>query len=209
MYGVSPQPNSGEAMRKKDKWGLDVPTSIEVRNETDYATCFWFGRMNQLMQIDTNPRSRAVHTIELSKLETLSCVDVKGRPCRGIDMVRRFNCERSYGERLQKAAGILLGFEDKFDLRRYIPVDARICRRVPDVFGIFDHLMSRLGIPPRMERCVRFFIDGSLFRSPSGAEQWTAYAYKTLNNDGEEVYRCNRFEANLLRREHDYSLVLG
>lgn len=195
-------------MGKLDRWGLDIPSSITVACETDFSTRFWLGRLNQCIQIETNPRSRSVHTIALDRVETLGCVDPKGRPCTGIDMVRRFNNERSYGERLKKAAGIVLGLEDDFDLRHYTPVDARICRRVPDVFGIFDRLMPKLGIPQRMESCARFFMDGSLLSSPSGAEQWTAYAQKTVDMYGYPVYRCGLWRANLVRKQYDYSLVL-
>ena len=195
-------------MKKVDRWGLDIPSSITVACETDFSTRFSLGRLNQIIQIETNPRSRAVHTIALERLETLPCIDLRGRPCKGIDMVRRFNNERSYGERIKRAAGIVLGLEDNFDLRRYTPVDARICRRIPDVVGIFDHLMSTLGIPERLEPCARFFMDGSLLATPSRTEQWTAYAHKTVDKDGYAVYRCDLCQAHVERREHDYSLVL-
>ncbi|MDO8514055.1 MAG: hypothetical protein Q7S50_00755 [bacterium] len=194
-------------MKKVDRWGLDVPTSITVELDTDFSTLFALG-LHRMIRVETNPRSRAVHTIELSRVETLACIDPRGRPCKGIDMVRRFNNERSYGERVKKAAGIVLGFKDKFDLRHYTPVDARICRRVPDIVGIFDHLMAKLGIPQRMECNVRFFMDGSLLTSPGGAEQWILYANKTFDKDGYPVYHCGRWPANLVRLKHDYSLVL-
>jgi hypothetical protein len=192
--------------QKLDRWGLDIPTSITVAHDTDYSTLVAL-RLHRSIKIDTNPRSRAIHTIELSRVGTLGCVCPKGRPCRGIDMVRRFNSERSYGERITKGAAIALGFEDKFDLRRYTPIDARISRRLP-VEGIFDHLMSTLGIPHYMERYVRFFMDGSLLTSPSGVTSWTLYAHKTADKDGHPIYACERWPADLERGKHDYSLVL-
>ncbi len=195
-------------MIKLDRWGLDIPTAITVAKETDYSTRFALGRLNQIIQIETNPRSRAIHTVALDRVETLCCVGVSGKPCKGIDMVRRFNNERSYGERLKKAAEIVFGLEDNFDLRRYTPLDARICRHVPNVVGIFDHLMPRLGIPSRLERSVRFFLDGSLLTTPSRTEQWVVYVQKTVDEDGHPIYRCDRLRANVERREHDYSLVL-
>lgn len=195
-------------MKRLDRWGLDVPSSIRVVPDSDFSILFALG-LHRMVQVETNPRSSAIDTIELNRLETLACVDSKGRPCAGIDMVRRFNNERSYGERLYKAAGIVFGFNDEFDLRHYTPVDARICRSVSGAFGIFDHLMSTLGIPQRMEPCVRFFLDGSLLISPSGAEEWTVYAYKTADSDGYPVYQCKRWPAHLVRQKHDYSVVLG
>jgi hypothetical protein len=161
-----------------------------------------------MIRVETNPRSRAIHTIELSKVETLACIDPKGRPCKGIDMVRRFNGERSYGERVKNAGRIILDLKDNFDLRHYTPVDARICRRVPDVVGIFDHAMEKLGIPQRMERSIRFFMDGSLLTSPGGAEQWILYANKVTDQDEQSTYRCNWLRADLERGKYDYSLVL-
>lgn len=192
-----------------DKWGLEIPSSIMVAKETDHAMRFSLGRLHQMIQIESNPRSRAVHTIDLNRLETLRCIDLKGRPCKGIDMVRRFNNERTYGERVKRAAGIVLGLRDRFDLRHYTPVDARMSRHIPDFVGVFDHLMSRLGIPKHREYGARFFMDGSLFTTPSGAEQWTVYAQKLRDGEGRPNYACNLCPARCHRAEHDYSLVLG
>lgn len=195
-------------MRKLDRWGLGVPSSIKVGRESAHSIRYCLGRLNEIIQVETNPRSRAILSIELERVETLQCLDVNGKPCKGIDMVRRFNNERSYGERIKKAGGIILGLEDKFDLRHYTPLGAQLCWNVSDAFGIFDHLMLRRGIPERLERSVRLFMDGSILTTPSRTEQWIVYAYKTTDKDGYPVYRCDRLPADLIRLEHDYSLIL-
>ena len=141
-------------MKKLDRWGLPVPSSLNVGRESEHSIRYCLGHLNEIIQVETNPRTRAIRTIDLERVETLQCLDSKGKRCKGIDMVRRFNNERSYGERIRKAAEIVFGLEDNFDLRHYTPLGAQLCWNVSEAFGIFDHLMPRLGIPERDRKSV-------------------------------------------------------
>lgn len=196
------------------KLKLDPPTRIKVRGETNWNIRREMGRLSTLIELETHPRCYQVDVIELSALRTLPC-HMNGKQLTGLEMVRRFHCERRLSERVAKAWGIIRGKNDEFDLRHYIPVDARACRHIHNIEGMFDHLVERLGLwnrvygEPIERRLVRFFIDGTVFSSQIGSEQWTACVYPALAEEGYPAYRCALHRADLPRGEYDFSLVLG
>ena len=172
-------------------------------------------RLCETVVIETHPRCYQTGFIELSALKTLPCYR-SGRQLTGLEMVRRFHCERRLSERIAKACGIVFGLKDEFDLRHYVPVDARACRQVHNVEGVFDHLVKRLGLQdvvynenPEERRLVRFFLDGSVFSLPTRCQQWIACAYPGLDEEGCPAYRCELCRADLPRHEYDFSLVIG
>ena len=152
---------------------------------------------------ETNPVSRHITSVEVSKVRALPCRDYRGRPLRGIDMVRRyaeFDDVRTHYLRNVLRNMILRCISPLFGCDTYIPLDAAFFDYCDGRAEILDDIVERVG-----HKNPHFFLDGSLIPYPS----WEDPSIIEIHRGYRSIYAGTLTSAKKLRGASDFSLALG
>ena len=152
---------------------------------------------------ETNPCSRHITMVELSKVHLVPCRDRRGRLVRGIDMVHRyaeFSDARSHVLKRWIHKLVLCRMCPVFGADTFIPLDAAFFDYCDGRAEILDDLVAKLG-----HAHPHFFLDGTLIPYPS----WEDPSVIEVHRGYRSIYAGTLTSAKRLRGASDFSLALG
>jgi len=179
-------------------------TRITIRRDSEWDVQDWLG-LSRKVHVETNPVSQRLATVDLTKVKPLPCLNRRGKPVSGIDMVQGysdFHETRSKFIRHAFRRLVQWRMNPLFGANTYIPLGPIIVKYCDGRAEIFDHLVNELGITDRPYPV--FCADGGLIDYPS----WEDPSIVAFRRGFKGIYNAFLLPAFAVRTGRLYSLTL-